>query len=553
MSFAIYASAALAAALLALPASAAPAAVAAEDAGPPLPQPAPLVVVQSKLFNPYVYRAILNLPPSALATPENAALVRKRLLGFLLRAGYTLAKVTATVDEKQIVVEIDEGQLDKILVLGVGAWDGVRFRYDFDLPNGVYNRPLVEERLDQLCQRFGLFRCTKTLIAVGAKEDNGPLGETALGLIEDLGISSSMLPSELDRGARAYELQLLLEPPPRHSSFWPSLDLGAPDGLLVGFGGYLAELPFAGGWIESRARAGGGLRSHIDGSGSSLTLTRAEGEARIRIASLANGLFKPAIGLRTELLARQRGDLGVDGILQGRLEAVLVAELTPKWPALDLGWGAGVMRNVLFNRQLLGTVDPVVAATPSAFSRFFALGFAHWDLSPGELRHDRHQLIDLLGRFRAGPGATLTGGELMADVAYRKYVGFGWHELWIRAHAIGRSGDVLYTDEHILSDDLRGGLSNIWVRRQATLLSEIRYSLFRDLFKVGLFEAVTVYDKVLSRSPLVESPRGALAVGLGLHHLVFTLLTVDFYGTLAWTTDGEFGPGFSLEIHEAYR
>lgn len=224
-------------------------------------------MVHRKLFNPYVYRAILKLPEAARATADTAALVRKGLLGFLLRAGYTLAKVTTTLDENQIVAEIDEGQLDKILVLGVGAWDAVRFRYDFDLPNDVYNRPLVEERLDLLCQRFGLLRCTKTLIAVGVKEDNGPFGETALGLMEEMGISPSMLPSELERGARAYELQILLEPPRRHSNFWPSLDLGAPDGLLVGFGGYLADLPFSGGWIESRARAGGAQRSHLDGSG----------------------------------------------------------------------------------------------------------------------------------------------------------------------------------------------------------------------------------------------------------------------------------------------
>jgi hypothetical protein len=58
------------------------------------------------------------------------------------------------------------------------------------------------------------------------------------------------------------------------------------------------------------------LRSHIDGSGSSVVLTRAEVEARVRIASLADGLFKPALGLRTELISRQRADLGVDQIMQ---------------------------------------------------------------------------------------------------------------------------------------------------------------------------------------------------------------------------------------------
>jgi hypothetical protein len=276
----------------------------------------PLVMVNSKLFNPYVYRAILDLPAAARADAPTTLLVRKRLLGFLVRAGYTMAKVRAVVRDGQIVADIDEGELDKILVLGVGAWDAVRFRYDFDLLKDVYNQPLVEERLDQLCRRFQLLRCTPSLIAVDTQPENGPLGETALGLMDELGIDASMLPDELARTARTYELQLLLEPRPRHSGFWPFVDIGAPDGLLIGFGGYLADFPLPGGWIEPRARAGGALRSHIDGSGSSVVLTRAEVEARVRIASLADGLFKPALGLRTELISRQRADLGVDQIMQ---------------------------------------------------------------------------------------------------------------------------------------------------------------------------------------------------------------------------------------------
>ena len=74
------------------------------------------------LFDEFLYRSVLDLPESARATPAEARAASAKLLGFLRRAGYDLAVVRATVQGEQIIVQIDEGQLDKIIALVRASW-----------------------------------------------------------------------------------------------------------------------------------------------------------------------------------------------------------------------------------------------------------------------------------------------------------------------------------------------------------------------------------------------------------------------------------------------
>jgi len=103
-----------------------------------------------------------------------------------------------------------------------------------------------------------------------------------------------------------------------------------------------------------------------------------------------------------------------------------------------------------------------------------------------------------------------------------------------------------------LAGYLRGALGDTSVRSSATLLTELRYSLIRDLLKVSVFDAASVFGRIRDRATHDEAAQGAVAVGLGLHGLVFTVLSVDLYASFGWTTDGRFSPGLSLEVHEAY-
>ena len=76
--------------------------------------------------------------------------------GFLHRAGYALATVRARPQGEQIVVDIDEGRLDKVIFLGGGAFETLRLRLDLNIQNDVFNQPDLERQLRAMERRLGL-------------------------------------------------------------------------------------------------------------------------------------------------------------------------------------------------------------------------------------------------------------------------------------------------------------------------------------------------------------------------------------------------------------
>src|SRR5439155_4279738 len=109
-----------------------------------------LVFKGSTLFNEFVYRAVINLPPDSAANPPTARLVATEIAAFLREAGYELAKVRAQVKGDQIEVLIDEGALDKIIFVGAGWITALRFRATLNLPLDVFNRRLFESQMPKL-------------------------------------------------------------------------------------------------------------------------------------------------------------------------------------------------------------------------------------------------------------------------------------------------------------------------------------------------------------------------------------------------------------------
>src|SRR3982751_6054731 len=90
-----------------------------------------------------VYRSVLDLPANTSATPANARLVATKLAGFLHRAGYALATVRARPQGEQIIIDVDEGRLDKVIFLGGGAFETLRLRLDFNIEHEVFHPPAL--------------------------------------------------------------------------------------------------------------------------------------------------------------------------------------------------------------------------------------------------------------------------------------------------------------------------------------------------------------------------------------------------------------------------
>src|SRR3954463_11714363 len=101
-------------------------------------------------------RSALDLPANGRANPTMARTVATRLASFLHRAGYALASVRARADGEQIVVDIDEGRLDKVIFLGGGAFETLRLRLDLNIQQDVFNQPDLERQLSSLARRLGL-------------------------------------------------------------------------------------------------------------------------------------------------------------------------------------------------------------------------------------------------------------------------------------------------------------------------------------------------------------------------------------------------------------
>src|SRR5262245_62096084 len=100
----------------------------------------PILVFSGNLvLNDEVYRAVIDLPSEAPASEPVERLVRARVLSFLGSAGYDLAKIDTTISDGQIHVHVDEGQLDKVIVFGQGAYKTLVVKLELALPYNVYN------------------------------------------------------------------------------------------------------------------------------------------------------------------------------------------------------------------------------------------------------------------------------------------------------------------------------------------------------------------------------------------------------------------------------
>src|SRR2546427_3362180 len=103
-----------------------------------------------------VNRSSLDLPANTRATSATARTVSTRLASFLHRAGYALATARARAEGEQIIIDIDEGRLDKVIFLGGGAFETLRLRLDLNIQQDVFNQPELERQLASLARRLGL-------------------------------------------------------------------------------------------------------------------------------------------------------------------------------------------------------------------------------------------------------------------------------------------------------------------------------------------------------------------------------------------------------------
>jgi hypothetical protein len=341
-----------------------------------------------------------------------------------------------------------------------------------------------------------------------------------------------------------YELHILIATSPWSRGFSPEVSIGSPEG--IGAGGQYREQDFFvpdDRW-EVRARVAGAVRQHLDSDSSRAMLTRVLAQGQWLSPPVLTESLRPALTVRGDLLSLQRSDLHLDSFHQATFSASFDASVFR--PRAMVAVGIGIERRFLLSLVKAAGANPLVDETPRAQTRPYAEALAEVVFNPGELRTDRKNLLDF--EARAYTGSNSSERALWLRGSYQRRFPFGWHEVWWEARGTLRAGGVLFPDEESIGSHLHGpfGLSD-FARKLASTGFEFRYSLLRDVIKIGLF-----YDQVLfgaiDRTANTQSVKSAGAGGPALHLLLADEFQVDAYLALGWKTDGgaEYAPSLLL-------
>jgi len=485
------------------------------------------------LFDELVYRSVLQLPENTRATDANARAASAKLRGFLLRAGYDLASVRATVVDGQIVIEIDEGRLDKIIVLGEGLVETIRFRIELVMPSEVFNRPSLERQLRAFGERYRLHHYSYELVPAEVQENHGPQIEELEPLLGLPGVQPGL----------RYQVNIHITSSPWSRGFSPDLSIGSPEGL--GAGGHYREQDYFVSddrWVVL-GRVAGGMRSYLDVPGSRPVLTRGLLEARWFSPPVFTPSLRPALTVRGDVLSLQRADLHLESFNQATYAASLEAGVfRPFW---TLAVGGGIERRFLFGLVKALGANPLIDQTPRAQTRPYGEASAEVILNPEELRTDRKHRLDFEARFYTGSRSS--GQALWLRGGWQRRFPIGWHEILWEARGTLLAGEVLFPDEESAGNYLSGAFGGDFARRLAGSKIEFRYSLLRDVFKLGLFYGQVFFgaiDRTLGTTSVVSAGAG----GPALHILVADEFQIDVYAAVGWKSDGstDFAPALVL-------
>ena len=489
-----------------------------------------------------VYRTVLDLPAGTQATPATARSVSSRLQKFLHDSGYVLATVRARVDGPRIVVDIDEGRLDKIIFLGGGAFETLRLRLELNLRDGIFNKPDLERQLRALGRRLGLGEFAYEVVPVPNVEASGfqldfePVGQTPPGF-EGLG--------------RPYELHVLVQPGVFRSGISPELEVDSLEGGGVGATYQSGRLLSEQDRYRIGGRVAGALRGRLDGSGSYFTLSRLLGEAEYEAPAIGR-VVRPSLLVRADLTDRQRADLRLESFRFATLDAGVQLLFLPV-AQLRASVGVGAQRRLLFSVEPEAGVPPVAGVQyPLAQTRPYADVALSLTFDPQAIRRDHHHQLALGARVYGSPRAG-EQGALHLSASYQKMWQLGWNEFWLQGQAISRTGFVVFPEEESIGagDFLRGPFGGEYTRRLVAVDLEYRLSLVRDVFKLGLFHNAVAYSQ-LDRASDLDKLAAANSVGLSAHLLIIDEFQLDAGYGVGWASGGKFDWGGALAIRQAF-
>ncbi|MBK8011953.1 MAG: hypothetical protein IPK13_11435 [Deltaproteobacteria bacterium] len=527
----------------------------------------PLEIRGNVALNAEVYRAIVDLSEAtekakqaaeACARPrgkegvesgsdspdlrEKAERVERQVLDFLKASGYDLAMVSVEPEGDHLVVEVDEGRLDKIVFVGETVLSTIQFKFAPALPGNVFNRPYLEEELERLVKETDVTSATYEVVPVQHVSHDG-LQIVEPTLIRGLKFLKVGSPHEL----HVYTT---------HEVKAAGTDLGAGlsgrDGLYGTIAYSRREGFMEGDRLRLEARAGAHLGEDYRARRQPIGLARLHAALEWSTPPITGDLLRLRADLEADLFGGQRQDLNLARYLYFPLKAALNLEFDVSKPfsvSMGVGGAGRFLRSV---RAYEGDVlSPAVV--DSAREDLRLLGQARVDvvLNSQTLRRDHRGFIQVLLQGLA-PGSGGSGALGLAKVRFEHVTTLGWDELRFSGAGAYGIGTPMFYDELNGGEFVRTCFSkSINVRRALGLGVEYRLSLSRDTLKVSAFNDAILHERLdLARVPI--GTRLADVFGLGLHYLVADAFQVDFFLGLGIDPEEGADLDLALRIRQAF-
>lgn len=507
----------------------------------------PVHIVGNEALPDEVYLTMIDmagLQPKGAPSPKKAGRLAKAVERFLKRSGYEIAHVEGLAADDALVLNIDEGRVGRIVFSGLGevATIQLRVKVTLSMPHNIFNRPALTRQIEALREEFGLTTIEVDLVETPAVDHLGPQLDA---YPQVAGVTIVPLPAK-------YDLHVRFGKPTWQSGFGFILDLKPPDGVKAGLAYTGRHLVFDNDrWWARAAAAMSGFGSLLpDDLNEWVSLTRVAVDGFWASPRLFDTGLRLSLSGYYDLKGRQRQDIALQKYYWMRHGALgHISYDLDGWLLVSLG--AGVEGRWLFEveqRSEIRTADmPVVRPFGDTAGIISLRGDINFE--PDILRLDCRHTLWVESRALFNPDEE---PRWSVRAEYQKVFGFGWHDLFFKVSGIGQWGSIRFVDEESLGDFLRSVFgTRHWVRRALGVTTELRFSITRDVFKVGVF-----YEQALFEDPA----RGAGAhrimyansMGPSLYFLLFDTMQASFYYSFGIDTDGFFEHGFSAGLVKAF-
>lgn len=517
------------------------------DAGMEIPSTAITEKVTVKILGGEVqphafYLNALHLPAKAVPNEATANLIAAQLQARMIDMGYELASVTARVnDDDEVEVTVDEGKIDRILFMGQLSFQQLRFKLALALPYDVFNRDLLDRQVRSMGEQLGTPGVSWQLVRTAPVQHQGPQVEA--------------FPDELDFSVaggnmihprRPYEVRISF-PPNEHSYVGVDLRAYYIDGIELGINYVGRDLLAKGDRWYVGGSGGVGARLRIGTSDLYPYFSRGSFDASYTTQKLAK-YFRPGIWTSTFIASRQRSDLLIESFWNWTVDAALQLEIEVR-PALRFSVAAGYEYRVLFGVESPPNVDTPYEGKMIQHNRPFVRLLTESVVKPNVLRWDRRHTLESEFRYYFPLRKDLGMGWV--DLRYQYVKEFGWHDFWIKGHGHATWGDITFADEISVGEFVRGIFNGIWVPTAISILLEFRFSLVRDVLKVGAFADFGVFAE-RNRTTNELYPAFGMGVGPTVSLLALDMFQVDMFLGFGIRPSAAFNVGFGLILNKAF-